>query len=83
MKYFLSILIIAISFSGINAQNKSGKIIYQEVINTKPDMKKAEEQGWAQWADMVPLLQREEKTNYCGCRARGHEARGGVPEFCG
>lgn len=53
MKYFLSI--IAITFSlVIQAQNTSGKVIYTEVINTKPDMKKAEEQGWAQWADMVP-----------------------------
>ncbi len=54
MKYFLSILIITTSFLGINGQNTSGKIIYQEVLNTKPDMKKAEEQGWAQWANMIP-----------------------------
>lgn len=54
MKYVLSLLIIASSIHGINAQNTSGKIIYTEVINTKPDMKKAEEQGWAQWANMVP-----------------------------
>ncbi len=36
------------------AQTNSGIISYKEVITTKPDMKKAEEQGWAQWADMVP-----------------------------
>lgn len=36
------------------SQNNSGVITYKEVINTKPDMKQAEEQGWAQWADMVP-----------------------------
>lgn len=54
MKYFLSILITITFFLGVNAQNTSGKIIYQEVINTKPDMAKAEEQGWAQWANMVP-----------------------------
>lgn len=39
---------------GMCAQNNSGIITYKEVINTKPDMKQAEEQGWAQWADMVP-----------------------------
>jgi len=33
---------------------KSGIITYSEVINTKPDMAKAEEQGWAEWAAMVP-----------------------------
>ncbi len=54
MKYFLSLLIVTVSLTGIQAQNTSGKIIYTEVINTKPDMKQAEEQGWAQWADMVP-----------------------------
>ncbi|MBL4592889.1 MAG: GLPGLI family protein, partial [Flavobacteriales bacterium] len=54
MKYILSLLIITTSILGTQAQTTSGKIIYTEVINTKPDMKKAEEQGWAQWADMVP-----------------------------
>ena len=54
MKYILSILILSTSLFTISAQNTSGKIIYTEVINTKPDMKKAEEQGWAQWAEMVP-----------------------------
>ena len=53
MKNILFVLITLISF-GIQAQNTSGKITYSEVINTKPDMKKAEEQGWAQWAEMVP-----------------------------
>lgn len=38
----------------LTAQNNSGIITYKEVIITKPDMKQAEEQGWAQWADMVP-----------------------------
>ncbi|PCI93892.1 MAG: hypothetical protein COB15_15480 [Flavobacteriales bacterium] len=54
MKYILSILFIVVSFFGTKAQNTSGKIIYTEIINTKPDMKQAEEQGWAQWANMVP-----------------------------
>jgi GLPGLI family protein len=54
MRYILSILIVTSCYFGVKAQNSSGKIIYKEVINTKPDMKKAEEQGWAQWADMVP-----------------------------
>jgi len=53
MKNILFVLILTISFTAI-AQNTSGKIIYSELINTKPDMKKAEEQGWAQWAEMVP-----------------------------
>ena len=53
MKYIITLLICAIAYNAI-AQNTSGKIIYTEVINTKPDMKKAEEQGWAQWANMVP-----------------------------
>jgi GLPGLI family protein len=53
MKNILFVLIITISL-GLQAQNTSGKITYSEVINTKPDMKKAEEQGWAQWAEMVP-----------------------------
>ena len=35
-------------------QKTTGIITYKEVINTKPDLKQAEEQGWAQWADMVP-----------------------------
>lgn len=38
----------------INAQNNSGVISYQEIIYTKPDLKQAEEQGWAEWASMVP-----------------------------
>jgi len=53
MKNILSILIIIITL-GVHAQTTSGKITYSEVINTKPDMQKAEEQGWAQWAEMVP-----------------------------
>jgi GLPGLI family protein len=53
MKYILSFLIVALSFGAI-AQNTSGTIVYAEVVNTKPDMKQAEEQGWAQWAEMVP-----------------------------
>lgn len=36
------------------SQNNSGLVKYQEVINTKPDLQKAEEQGWAEWASMVP-----------------------------
>ncbi len=53
MKYILSLLILISAFTS-KAQNTSGKIIYTEVVNTKPDMKKAEEQGWAQWANMIP-----------------------------
>lgn len=49
----LTLLFIAITIIALS-QNNSGIIIYKEVINTKPDMKQAEEQGWAQWADMVP-----------------------------
>lgn len=36
------------------AQTPSGSIKYQETIYTKPDLKQAEEQGWAEWASMVP-----------------------------
>lgn len=54
MKYLLSILILASSIGGVNAQKTAGKIIYKETINTKPDMQKAEEQGWAQRANMMP-----------------------------
>ena len=50
--YLLTLLCVAL-FISTNAQT-SGKIIYEEVVNTKPDMQKAEEQGWAQWAAMVP-----------------------------
>lgn len=53
MKQLLFILSITITLS-IVGQNNAGVITYKEVINTKPDMKQAEEQGWAQWADMVP-----------------------------
>ncbi|MDF1673051.1 MAG: GLPGLI family protein [Vicingaceae bacterium] len=49
------IFIATLLFTGtLFSQNNSGTIIFKEVINTKPDMKQAEEQGWAQWADMVP-----------------------------
>lgn len=37
-----------------NAQTNSGSIKYLETIYTKPDLKQAEEQGWAEWASMVP-----------------------------
>lgn len=52
-KLFFSLLFISIGFIGL-AQDTSGVIIYQEVINTAVDMAKAEEQGWAQWAELVP-----------------------------
>lgn len=53
MKRLFTLLLLTSCLS-VFAQNKSGVITYKEVINTKPDMKQAEEQGWAQWADMVP-----------------------------
>lgn len=53
MYKFIIILTLLVSVS-LTAQNNSGVITFKEVINTKPDMKQAEEQGWAQWADMVP-----------------------------
>lgn len=42
------------SSSFIFAQLNSGIVKYKEVIITKPDLQKAEEQGWAEWASMVP-----------------------------
>lgn len=52
MKNFITVFLLLASLTIFS--QKSGKIIYSEVINTKPDMAKAEEQGWAQWAEMVP-----------------------------
>jgi GLPGLI family protein len=46
--------IIFIIISTVCVAQSSGIITYKEVINTKPDMAKAEEQGWAQWAEMMP-----------------------------
>ncbi len=69
MKNIVLILIINLLFFEGNAQT-SGKITYREVLNTKPDMKQAEKQGWAQWAEMIPesmtfkkLLVYNEKTS--------------------
>lgn len=53
MKQLLIILTLTLSLN-LASQNNAGIITYKEVIITKPDMKQAEEQGWAQWADMVP-----------------------------
>lgn len=53
MKFLSTILFIVIAVFS-QAQNSSGVIVYKEIINTKPDLKKAEEQGWAEWATMVP-----------------------------
>lgn len=53
MKHLFVAVITCFTLSCAIAQT-SGKITYQEVVNTKPDMEKAEEQGWAQWANMVP-----------------------------
>lgn len=52
MKNIFTLAFIVISHF-VFAQN-SGEITYNEIVNTKPDMAKAEEQGWAQWAEMVP-----------------------------
>lgn len=55
MKNILLLLVLFISsFTCILAQNNAGLVKYKEVINTKPDLQKAEEQGWAEWASMVP-----------------------------
>jgi len=51
-KIIITPLLIFISI--VTYAQSSGVITYKEVINTKPDMAKAEEQGWAQWAEMVP-----------------------------
>lgn len=53
MKNLLFAITLIIPFSSI-AQTNSGVIIYEEVKNTKPDMAKAEEQGWAHRAAMIP-----------------------------
>lgn len=52
-KVLLVFSLITFSFIGY-AQDTSGVITYQEVINTAVDMAKAEEQGWSQWAELVP-----------------------------
>lgn len=52
MKNNITLLFILFTLSGFSQQ--SGEIIYSELVNTKPDMAKAEEQGWSQWAEMVP-----------------------------
>lgn len=53
MKLHFSIILFFLTSISI-AQTNSGVVIYKEVINTKPDLQKAEEQGWAEWASMVP-----------------------------
>lgn len=50
--YVLTLLFFSTSF--IYAQINAGIVKYKEVIITKPDLQKAEEQGWAEWASMVP-----------------------------
>jgi GLPGLI family protein len=54
MKHIFLFIISATFLINLSAQQTSGEIIYQETKDTKPDMQKAEEQGWAQWADMIP-----------------------------
>ena len=54
MKHIFFFFISTIFLTNLSAQHTSGRIVYQEVINTKPDMQKAEEEGWAQWADRIP-----------------------------
>jgi GLPGLI family protein len=53
MRLNLTLILLLLAAIGI-AQTNSGVVTYKEVINTKPDLQKAEEQGWAEWASMVP-----------------------------
>ncbi|PIQ15530.1 MAG: hypothetical protein COW67_07945 [Flavobacteriales bacterium CG18_big_fil_WC_8_21_14_2_50_32_9] len=52
-KIVFSFTLIFLSLIGIS-QDTTGVITYEEVINTAVDMAKAEEQGWSQWAELVP-----------------------------
>ncbi len=52
-KIVFSFSLIFTSLIGIS-QDTTGVITYEEVINTAVDMAKAEEQGWSQWAELVP-----------------------------
>jgi GLPGLI family protein len=54
MKYILLYISSFVFLLTLSSQSNSGEIIFPEIINTKPDMQKAEEQGWAQWAEMIP-----------------------------
>jgi len=53
MKYLLITITLFLYLSAFS-QNTFGVIIYQEKVNTKPDMQKAEREGWLQWASSVP-----------------------------